>query len=179
MKLTYVLLSLSLSFIAVPAQATTVSDKALQVDKVAEGLGIPWGMAVLPDNTMLVTQRQGKLTLVDLHSANQTDISGVPAVKAEGQGGFLDIALSPDFADSGWIYFTYSKDVDGQGATTLARAKLNDNALTDWQDLLITESRTAKGQHYGSRITFDDQGHLFFSIGDRGERHAAQDLQRH
>ncbi len=179
MKLTYILLSLSLGFIAVPAQATTVSDKALQVDKIAEGLGIPWGMAVLPDNTMLVTQRQGKLTLIDLHSANQTDISGVPAMKAEGQGGFLDIALSPDFADSGWIYFTYSKDVDGQGATTLARAKLNDNTLIDWQDLLITESRTTKGQHYGSRIAFDDQGHLFFSIGDRGERHAAQDLQRH
>ena len=88
MKLTYVLLSLSLSFIAVPAQATTVSDKALQVDKVAEGLGIPWGMAVLPDNTMLVTQREGKLTLVDLQSGNKTDISGVPAVKAEAKAVF-------------------------------------------------------------------------------------------
>jgi len=179
MKLTYVLLSLSLSFIAVPAQATTVSDKALQVDKVAEGLGIPWGMAVLPDNTMLVTQREGKLTLVDLQSGNKTDISGVPAVKAEGQGGFLDVALSPDYTESGWIYFTYSKDVDGQGSTTLARAKLDGNALKDWNDLLVTESRTGTGQHYGSRIVFDQQGHLFFSIGDRGERDTAQDLKRH
>lgn len=128
---------------------------------------------------MLVTQREGKLSLVNLDSGDKTEISGVPEVKAVAQGGFLDVALSPDYADSGWIYFTYSKDVDGQGATTLARAKLTGKALSDWKDLLVTQSRTNKGQHYGSRIVFDQRGHLFFSIGDRGEGDMAQDLQRH
>ena len=179
MKLMGLLLAVSMCTFGVSAQAASTSDKNLQIDKVAEGLGIPWGMAILPDGSMLVTQREGKLSRVNLDSGEKTDISGVPAVKAQGQGGFLDVALSPDYADSGWIYFTYSKDVDGQGATTLARAKLNGNALSEWNDLLVTNSRTSKGQHYGSRIVFDQQGHLFFSIGDRGERDTAQDLTNH
>ena len=179
MKLISVLLAVSVWFFAVPAYAASVTDKKLQIDKVAEGLGIPWGMAILPDGTMLVTQREGKLSLVNLDSGDKTDISGVPSVKAQGQGGFLDVALSPDYAESGWIYFTYSKDIDGQGATTLSRAKLDGNALADWKDLIVTQSRTSKGQHYGSRIVFDQQGHLFFSIGDRGERDMAQDLNNH
>lgn len=178
MKLMSVLLAASIWTVAIPSHANT-EDEQLQIDKVAEGLGIPWGMAILPDGKMLVTQREGKLSLVELDSGDKTDISGVPSVKAEGQGGFLDVALSPDYAESGWIYFTYSKDVDGQGATTLARAKLDGNALSDWKDLLVTQSRTSKGQHYGSRIVFDGQGHLFFSIGDRGERDMAQDLKNH
>ena len=179
MKLMSILLAVSVWTIAIPSHAVSTADKNLQIDKVAEGLGIPWGMAILPDGKMLVTQRDGKLSLVNLDSGDSAEISGVPAVKAEGQGGFLDVALSPDYADSGWIYFTYSKDVDGQGATTLARAKLDGNALADWKDLIVTQSRTSKGQHYGSRIVFDQQGHVFFSIGDRGERDMAQDLQRH
>jgi len=164
---------------AMTAHAGSVNDKKLQIDKVADGLGIPWGMAILPDGTMLVSQREGKLSQINLNSGESTKISGVPEVKAEGQGGLLDVALSPDYAESGWIYFTYSKNVDGQGATTLARAKLDGNTLSDWIDLLVTQSRTSKGQHYGSRIVFDQQGHLFFSIGDRGERDRAQELSNH
>jgi len=179
MKLISKLFILFILAAAITAHAGSVNDKILQIDKVADGLGIPWGMAILPDGTMLVTQREGKLSLVNLDSGDKTDIGGVPSVKAQGQGGFLDVALSPDYADSGWVYFTYSKDVDGQGATTLARAKLKGNALSNWNDILVTQSRTSKGQHYGSRIVFDQQGHLFFSIGDRGERDRAQDLKNH
>lgn len=165
--------------ITVLSQAAEIEDKHLQIDKVAEGLGVPWGMALLPNNKMLITQREGKLALLDLSSGQLSHIDGVPQVKAVGQGGFLDVALSPNHADNGWIYFTYSKDVEGQGATTLARARLQNNTLSEWLDLLVTQSRSNKDQHYGSRIVFDQQGHLFFSVGDRGERNMAQKINRH
>lgn len=178
MKKLALLLSINLGLFAGMAHAT-LTEQDVQYKTVAQNLGIPWGMALLPDNQMLVTQRAGKLTRINLQTGEQTDISGVPEVKAEGQGGLLDVALSPQFSENGWIFFTYSKDMDGQGATTLARAKLEGETLTDWQDLLVTESRTNTSKHYGSRIVFDQQGHVFFSLGDRGERDQAQDLTRH
>ena len=162
---------------AMTAQAE-ITDTDLDVEIVADGLGIPWGMALLPDNSMLVTSRDGRLTHLDLNGG-ETQIDGTPEVYDENQGGFLDIALAPDFENNGWIYFTYSKPVDGKAATTLARAKMEDNALTEWQDLLVTDSRASGGRHFGSRIVFDNDGHVFFSIGDRGQRDHAQDLSRH
>lgn len=178
MKKLAILLSLSAYAVMGSAQAL-ISDADITYETVTESLGIPWGMAILPDNQLLVTQRDGQITRVDLDSGAQTEISGGPAVKAEGQGGLLDVALSPEFDEKGWIYFTYSKDVDGQGATTLARAKLDGDALVSWHDLMVTQSRSSKGQHYGSRIVFDNEGHVFFSVGDRGERDLAQDLTHH
>lgn len=163
-----------------PAHAAALSEADLEITVVAEGLDIPWGMTFINDAQLLVTRKTGELNRVDLKTGDKTRISGVPEdLVISGQAGFLDVALSPDYEQSGWIYFTYSKDVDGKGATTLARAKLTDDALTEWQDLLVTDSRTGKGQHYGSRIVFDEQGHVFFGIGDRGEREQAQDLTRH
>lgn len=170
-------LSASLLLPVINAQAE-ISDDDLNVELVADGLGIPWGMTLLPDTTMLVTSRDGRLTQLDLNGGEK-EINGTPEIYHENQGGFLDIATSPDFEENGWIYFTYSKPVDGQGATTLARAKLDGDALSDWEDLLVTDSRASGGRHFGSRIVFDNDGHVFFSIGDRGQRDAAQDLSRH
>lgn len=98
---------------------------------------------------------------------------------AEGQGGMLDIALSPNYKKNGWIYFTYVKEIDGEGATVLARAKLKQSRFYKWQELLVSESTTDTGRHFGSRIAFDKKGHVFFGIGDRGERPNAQDLTNH
>lgn len=151
----------------------------LDVDTLASGLGVVWGLEVLPDQSLLITQRNGDIARLDLQSGTVTPVEGAPEVRARGQGGLLDVRLSPDYADSGWIYFTYAKPLGGQAATTLARAKLAGNTLTDWQDLLISESRTDSDHHYGSRITFDGNGHVFFSIGDRGKRHEAQNTRNH
>lgn len=178
MKKLAILFSLGTYVLMSSAQAL-ISDADITYETVTEELGIPWGMAILPNNQLLVTQRDGQITQVNLENGAKTNVSGGPKVKAEGQGGLLDVALSPEFSQEGWIYFTYSKDVDGQGATTLARAKLEGNALVEWHDLLVTQSRTSKGLHYGSRIVFDNDGHVFFSVGDRGERDLAQDLTRH
>jgi len=175
-------LILSLLFLLLPqlSFSTPVNDVArFHTEIIATGLGVPWGMSLMPDNTMLISQREARLTLLNLETNQLTTITGLPKVKVGGQGGLFDVALSPDYADSAWVYFSYNKDVDGQGATTLARAKLIDNKLQDWQDLIVTQSRTSKKVHFGGRITFDFQGHVFLSIGDRGTRSNAQNLHNH
>ncbi len=87
--------------------------------------------------------------------------------------------LSPDYLTTKWIYFSYNKDIYGQGATTLARARLKDQSLVDWQNLLVTKSTSPKNVHFGGRISFDDHAHVFLSIGDRGVRSNAQTLSNH
>jgi len=154
-------------------------DSNIQTTIIARGLGVPWGMSLIPNNTMLISQRNAKLSLLNLATDELISISGLPEIKVAGQGGLFDVALSPDYANSAWIFFSYNKDINGEGATTLARAKLVNNSLVDWQDLLISQSRSNKKIHFGGRITFDDKGHLFLSIGDRGTRSNAQDLNNH
>lgn len=155
------------------------SAQALTSETLATGLGVPWGMAIMPDNTLLIAQREGQLSQLDLNSGSLINITGLPAIKVSGQGGLFDVALSSDYATSKWIYFSYSKDVSGQGSTTLARAKLAGNRLVDWQDVLITKSATDTSQHFGGRIAFDNNNHLFLSVGERGFRPNAQDLNTH
>jgi len=174
---TWLILALILPFMA---QAEISRDKDLHIEKLATGLSIPWGMAILPDNSLLITQRNNTLSRLNLDSGKITNITGLPEdVLVSGQGGLFDIKLSPDYANSGWLYFSYNKQVDGQGATTLARAKLQDKQLVNWQDLLITQSRTDNKVHFGGRISFDNNGHVFLSIGDRGERDNAQSRSNH
>ena len=175
---------LALLAMANPAQAAQTvpvshEHDGIQVDEVARGFGITWGMVFLPDDSLLFTQRSGKAYLLDLESFLVRPLSGTPEVYAQGQGGLLDVALDPNYGQSGWIYFTYSKIIDGEGATTLARARLRGDRLIDWKDLLVSDSRTAETRHFGSRIAFDGEGHVFFGVGDRGKRDPAQNLNNH
>ena len=153
--------------------------QAYQTHTVASGLEIPWGMTFISSDELLYTERRGTAGIVNVQTGETHDITGLPEVLAEGQGGLLDVAVPPDYAAGGWIYFTYSKDIGGRGATTLARAKLNRHALIQWQDLLVTQSATNTGRHYGSRIAFDDQGYVYFGVGDRGVRPNGQNLKTH
>ncbi len=150
-----------------------------RVETVAKLDGIPWGMVLIAPQRLLVTLREGRLFQVDLNGGRIKPIAGLPKILVEGQGGLLDIARPPRSEGQEWIYFTYSKSVSGGGATTLARAKLSGLQLSQWQELLVTRSVTSTGRHFGSRIAFDGAGHLFFSIGDRGERPNGQDLRTH
>jgi glucose/arabinose dehydrogenase len=163
------------------ARGVTVEHEhpGLHLEEIASGLGITWGMTFIESDRLLLTQRSGQVYLLDLDSLDLRRIDGAPAVATQGQGGLLDVAAGPNYANEGWIYFTYTKAVDGGGATTLARARLRDNRLVDWQELLVSDSATGTGRHFGSRIAFDEQGHVFFGIGDRGERDPAQDLGNH
>lgn len=151
----------------------------LKVEEIASGLGIPWGMAFLSPDKLLVTERSGSVLLLDLKTSNKVRLKNTPKVMHDGQGGMLDVALSPDYKTSGWIYFTYVKNIDDEGATVLARAKLNKDQFNQWQELLVSKSRTDESRHFGSRITFDSNGHVFFGIGDRGVRPNSQNLANH
>ncbi|MEM9141428.1 MAG: PQQ-dependent sugar dehydrogenase, partial [Bacteroidota bacterium] len=133
-------------------------------------LQTPWGMAFLPDGGMLVTEKSGEL--IHFKDGAKTKINNVPEVYFRGQGGLLDIELHPDYANNGWLYITHSSEEgDGKGGNTkLIRAKLKDGALTEVQDLYKAGPNTTKGQHFGSRIVFDKDGYLYFTVGDRGNR---------
>lgn len=146
-----------------------------------DSLERPWGMVFISPHQLLITEKAGQLKLLDLNTpAKTTLIQGLPNdVYSGGQGGLFDIKL----AGNGWLYFTYSKAINGddksKGATTLARAKLAGSQLKDWQDLLVTDSAKDSGRHYGSRIAFDGKGNVFFGVGDRGNRPQAQNLTNH
>ena len=151
----------------------------VRLEELARSLGVPWGLSFVSPREILITERSGSLRLLDLERLELRDIGGAPEVVAEGQGGLLDVAAGPNHARDGWIYFTYSKRVDGEAATTLARARLQGDRLQEWQDLLVTDSVTGTRRHFGSRIAFDHAGHVFFGVGDRGERELAQDTRNH
>lgn len=150
-----------------------------QVEEVVGGLGVPWGMTFLSPSELLFTEREGQITILHLGSGNRTVLQGGPEVLSEGQGGMLDVAVPKGYSPGDWIYFTYSKKQGRRGVTTLARARVSGDQLKDWQDLLVTKSATATSRHFGSRITFDSKGYLFFTVGDRAERPNGQDLSIH
>lgn len=155
------------------------ADTRFKTEQLTVLPGVVWGMAQLDSNTLIYTLRQGEVGLLTLSTGKTRALSGLPAIRGGGQGGLMDVAVPPNFSAQGWIYFTYSKQSAGKAVTTLARAKLNGSALSNWQDLLVTQSGSNKAVHFGSRITFDDQGHVFFGVGDRGLRESAQNNQNH
>jgi glucose/arabinose dehydrogenase len=179
-----VMLFTLLTPLSLPALAATPriiqSDQvAFVLEPVSDGLGVPWGMAFIADNQLLITEREGHINLLDTRSQKPVRLQGAPAVLAEGQGGMLDVAVPPDFTPGDWIYFTFVRDKNGEGVTVLARARLSGHTLVQWQDLLETRSATDTGHHFGSRIAFDETGHIYFGVGDRGERPNGQDRSNH
>lgn len=160
-----------------PAQRVEV-----ELEKVVSGIEIGWGMAWLPNGDMLVTEKSGELLIVRNGEILDETISGLPQdLVVQGQGGFLDVELHPDYENNGWIYFSYaSNSGSGDGANTaIMRARLENNALVQKEVLYKGEPNTTRGQHFGSRLQFDNDGYLFFSIGDRGNRDVnPQDITR-
>lgn len=151
----------------------------LKVEKIAEGFGVPWAIAVLSSNELLITEREGSVKLFNIDKSTTVTLKNTPDVLVDGQGGMLDVALAPNFKTNGWIYFTYVKAVNGEGVTVLARAKLENQQFNDWQELLVSRSATGQDYHFGSRITFDGNNHVYFGIGDRGHRPNSQNLSNH
>ena len=170
--------------LAIPVAGAQEGASSFEVEAVAEGLNQPWGMTFLPgDGRMLVTELPGGLVLVDRDNGGTTRIAGVPEVDARGQGGLLDVAVHPDFADEPWVYLTWSGIVEGEGTSThLGRGLLDLEAgeLTEFEVLFAAAPATSGAGHYGSRIAFDGDGRVYFTVGDRqskdfGPQHYAQD----
>ena len=162
------------------ARIVNTEKVSFQVQTFIDGFEIPWGMAFLPDNRMLVTDRIGDLWIVAIDGKDKVKVIGeVPNVRSKGQGGMLDVEVHPDFNNNSYIYLSYSDDdLNNKSHTSLIRAKLVNNRLVDSQIIFRPEEKffTKKSLHFGSRIIFDDDGFIYFCIGDRGDRDLAQNL---
>ena len=150
----------------------------LEVKGFATGFEIPWGMAFLPDTSMLVTDLSGDLFRV-YRDGRKNLIEGTPDVYFRGQGGLMDVEISPNYSENNYVYLSYSQPVRKKAFTAIARAKLIKDQLKDLEIIYSAEQRhySKKTVHFGSRFAIRDD-YLFFSIGDRGERDEAQDVYK-
>jgi aldose sugar dehydrogenase len=158
-----------------------VSEKhAFRLATLVTGLENPWSVAFLPDGRMLVTERAGRLRMVgpDFRLEPQP-IEGLPETVERGQGGLFDVALHPQYAQNGWIYWAYNAPGTGGWGTALARGKLQGRRMTEVQVLFSMQPKTRSSQHFGGRIVFDKTGMLYLTLGDRGDKDRAQKLDDH
>jgi glucose/arabinose dehydrogenase len=161
-------------------------DYDVKVDIVAEGLDTPWALTFIDADTAFITERSGALRLFKNGKLHPEPIKDTPAVFAVGQGGLLDVAIDPDYQDNGWVYLAYAHTPEpGEGRdrpamTRIVRGQIKDHRWTDQQVLFEAPRDTYLNSfvHYGCRIAFDKQGHLYFTIGDRGRQNDAQDLTK-
>jgi glucose/arabinose dehydrogenase len=144
---------------------------------VAKGLENPWGLVFLPDGRMLVTERPGRLRIVERDGQLGKPLAGVPKVYARGQGGLLDVEIDPDFARTRWVYLSYAEPGPGGAGTAVARGKLGEGTLEDVRVIYRQEPKVGGSAHFGSRLVFARDGKLFITQGERyTERARAQDL---
>ena len=177
------MLTATLPVLAASAQEMKSEQGTLEVTSIAKGLEHPWSVAFLPDRQgMLVTERPGNLRLVSPQGKVSSPISGVPKVWAKGQGGLLDVVLSPDFKQDRLIYLSYAEG-GGQGdkaGTAVGRGRLSED-LTNLKDFTVIfrqEPKLSVGNHFGSRLVFDRDGYLFITLGENNDRPTAQDLDK-
>jgi glucose/arabinose dehydrogenase len=157
------------------------NNPSIEFEEVVSGLKNPWGMAFLPNGDILVTEKEGEIRIVRSGKLLEKKVEGVPEVYVRGQGGLLDIELHPDFANNHWLYLSYSsKDGSGSGGNTaVTRFSFDGTKLTDKKVLYKAKPNTTHGNHWGSRLAFDSDGFLYFSVGDRGKRNQnPQDISR-
>ncbi len=174
-------LAAALTASAAAAQAETFKTEHydIRVTTIADGLDYPWGLAFLPDGAMLVTERDnGYIRVVTPDGQVGAPLANTPRVASAGQGGMLDVAIDPDFANNNRIYFSFSEPGDGGSSTAVARAVLNRdaNALRDVEVIFSQYPKSHGGRHFGSRLVFSNDGHLFITTGDRGARDTVQDF---
>lgn len=160
-----------------PPQQEATPDGDLLVETLATGLEHPWALALLPDGSLLVSERPGRLRRITAAGQVSSPLTGVPAVFASGQGGLLDVALDPDFPRNRRIWLSYAEPgADGTAGTAVATATLHAASLSDVRPVYRQWPKLDGDLHFGARIAFDRQGHVFISQGERNRRMLAQDL---
>ena len=166
---------------AAPPDARIVQTEKgpVAVEVLVRGLEHPWGMAFLPDGSILVTERPGRLRLVVDGQLRQEPVAGLPAVAAHGQGGLLDVALHPQFSRNRLVYLAYAAEGPGGYGTEVARGRLTGARLEDVAVIFRMTPKSETGRHFGSRLVFDRDGRLMVTLGDRGDRPRAQRLDDH
>jgi aldose sugar dehydrogenase len=161
------------------AERLSTEYQPLRLVRVAGGLEHAWAVAFVPGDRFLVSERPGRLVLLGPDGA-RSEVTGLPPLHAQGQGGLLDVVPHPDHATNGWIYITYSKGSEEATVPALIRARLEGTRLVDVEDLFESNTPTGPGRHYGSRVLFLPDGTLLMTIGDRGATpERAQDTSDH
>jgi len=180
LKLALPTLALILTAGTVQAEEFATEKVRIKVDVVASGLEFPWAVEMLPDGAYIVTERPGRLRIVRDGELSEP-IMGLPEVAARGQGGLLDVALSPKFAQDRTIFLTAALAYDGGAGPAVIRATLSEDerTLTDVKTIFRMKKVGTTGRHFGSRIAFGTDGTLYFAIGDRGDMKRGQDFYDH
>ena len=166
-----------------PKQVESLLTEAgpVAVQDVVGGLNHPWGMAFLPDGRLLVTERDsGELHILESDGTLSEPVEGTPTVFAEGQGGLLDVALDPDFAENSLVYLSYAAPgPEGNAASALGRGRWADDRIEGFEEIFRQEPWITGPNHFGGRIVFSPDGYLFFTLGERFQFEPAQDLSNH
>jgi glucose/arabinose dehydrogenase len=150
--------------------------QSFNVEVLTEQKDCIWGFDFLPSGNVVFTLRDGELKQLNINTHEVITIKNAPEVTAKGQGGLLDVRVHPKFSSTHWLYLTYSVALPSGMTTRLARAELVDGALTHLEVLFTAFEANDNRIHFGGRIEFDSQGHVFLSMGERNERDKAQSL---
>lgn len=164
---------------AANAQEFKTEKGQIRVATVATGLEHPWGLAFLPDGRMLVTERPGRLRIVGADGTLSAPVKGVPRVYETGQGGLLDVALDPRFADSRLVYLAYSEPDGNVAGTAVARGKFTEDRLEEVEVIFRQQPKVSGPNHWGARMVFAPDGTLFVTLGERYQRDRSQNLDEH
>jgi len=166
------------------ARVIDTAQARVRIVTVASGLETPWGMAFIGADRMLITEKGGRLRVVEGGRLLPQPVAGLPEVKVRGQGGLLDVSAHPEFASNRWIYWSYAAGDLWSVGTEVARGRLTGDAATGYRLTDVTvvfrqQPKRSGGIHFGSRLVWDRQGRLFVTLGERGDSDAAQDLGNH
>lgn len=161
-------------------QAVQTDAGDIKVENLTSDLNHPWGLAFLPDGRLLVTERSGNLRILETDNTLSEPLSGTPEVVAKGQGGLLDVMLDPDFESNRFVYLSFSESGENNSASTaLGRGTLENDQLKDFTVIFSQEEKVDGPNHFGGRIVFTPEGHLFLTLGERNKKDPAQDLSNH
>ncbi len=164
------------------AQATAQipsSHGTLSVDVLRSDLHHPWGMTFLSADELLITERRGRLWRLNLKTGTKKEVNGLPVIQAKGQGGLLDVELSPNFGKDRRVYLSYTGGTPKRKSTHVGYGVLKGTKLKNFRVLFEASPKIASGYHFGSRLVFDSKGFLFITLGDRGSMDMAQDPSNH
>lgn len=175
----FIMLLLSLTALAQkPTVRTDAGD--IEIHKIVENLDHPWGMAFLPDGRLLVTERAGTLRILEKDTTLSAPLSGTPEVFAQGQGGMLDVALHPNFAENNYVYLSFAEPgANNTASTALGRGKLVGNSVEDFEVIFRMEPKMEGPNHFGGRIVFTPENEIFLTLAERFKGDPAQDLSNH
>ncbi|MBM4239738.1 MAG: PQQ-dependent sugar dehydrogenase, partial [Gammaproteobacteria bacterium] len=179
-------LCVALPVTAVPAKAQTqeallkTERYTLKVETLASGLASPWSVALLPDGLILITEKPGNLRLLRDGKLMAAPVSGLPKVTVRGQGGLLDVVAHPGYRQNRLIFWSYAAGNESEVGTEVARGRLDCQrdlcSVSDVQVIFVQKPKASAGQHFGSRLVWDRNGHLFVTLGDRARQDEAQNL---